>query len=311
MKNSLLSILAVIAISLCFNGAANAQDQIVPLKKETQVKIIKDLSNAYSELAKTSIPIGGDTETEWAAMQVDSLKNALNGSQLPFLRQYADIYRMNALYAYGLNYAPSMLSAIIIMDDSSLSDWVKIARLGPQYCDAITAEFIEGGYKDILALAESSTYAHASAQVYLTLINRLNGNKEYQDSELGFPINLFTQFEDICTKKIFSERDLAITHLVFEAICFFKIFCNQIGHFACTQNDVSYLKNEILEYANYIDAVASPIFQAAASTAPVSFNMTDKEFETFMLTCTAIKVDMLQHLTQQFQIIIANEQQQQ
>lgn len=308
MKKCLLSAIVALSVFLFFGDIIKAGDHIPKLSLETQRSIVNDLSNAYNKLARASIPIGGDTETEWAANQVDSLCTAVTTSDRPFIQQMTDIYMMNSLFAYGLNYAPSCYSIYFAMDDERFGELLKLARLGSIYGEAIVNDIKSSGYQDVISLNELSANAYVCTQFYLTMMSKLNEVEDFSDPDLCFPFTLFNQLIDIQQRGIFSERDLWVTFFVFDAINFYKVYAAYLNAYLITQEDAEYVLSISMPYAYYIDNAAGPIFTAAESTEPVSLGMSDQWFEDFMLKSTAIKVDMLNQLTKQFETLVSFQQ---
>ena len=299
-----MSVIATLSVFLLFCDTVKADETFPKLSKETQRSIVNDLSNAYNKLARTSVPIGGDTETEWAANQVDSLCTAVTASDRPFLQQMTDIYLMNSMFAYGMNYAPSCYATYFAMDDESFGEFLKFARMGVIYGEAIGNDMKSSEYQDVVTLNELSANAYVCTQFYLTMMGKLNEVKDFCDADLGFPLTLYNHLQDIKQRGIFSDRDLWATFFVFDAINFYKVYIAYLNAFLITQEDAEYVLSISMPYANYIDEVAGPILTAAESTEPVSIGMSDQLFEEFMLKSTAIKVDMLNQLTKQFETIV-------
>ncbi|MBE6337026.1 MAG: hypothetical protein E7066_10205, partial [Lentimicrobiaceae bacterium] len=101
-------LIALAIISLVSPSCSSyAEDSFPLIKKENQQAIINSLSHSLCEMAQASIPIGGDTETSWAASEVQKLHQEVTTKKRPFLQQMSAIYEMTGYFSYGMNYAIS------------------------------------------------------------------------------------------------------------------------------------------------------------------------------------------------------------
>lgn len=88
-------LLATIVLALSSSCCSSyAEDSFPLIKKENQQAIINSLSHSLCEMAQASIPIGGYTETSWAASEVQKLHQEVTTKKRPFLQQMSAIYEM-------------------------------------------------------------------------------------------------------------------------------------------------------------------------------------------------------------------------
>lgn len=85
-------------------------------KKENEIsdsdwhnEVIVPYAEAFNEIAKVSPIIGGDTETEWAASQIDSLYHVIKSKPISITEKFANIAKMQSYMAYGISYFLSVV----------------------------------------------------------------------------------------------------------------------------------------------------------------------------------------------------------
>ena len=64
------------------------------------------LLDAYNKVGKASVKFGADTESEWAAGQIDSICNALKAKDFSFNEYMTCISLIRSLIAYSISYVP-------------------------------------------------------------------------------------------------------------------------------------------------------------------------------------------------------------
>jgi len=91
-----LVIISIVSSSCC---SSCAEESFPLIKKENQQAIINSLSHSLCEMAQASIPIGGDTETSWAASEVQKLHQEVTTKKRRFLQQMSAIYEMTGYFS--------------------------------------------------------------------------------------------------------------------------------------------------------------------------------------------------------------------
>lgn len=265
----------------------NVQNQFPMLSLSSQKSIVNDLSKALNDLAEASIPFGGDTETIWAVSQVDSLNNVITSTDRPFLEQMTSIYEMTGLISYGLNYQPSVYGLYVCPDEANH------AFHSMSVCDSLVNNVAKTGFKDIMAVADLSGHAYYYTQLYLLMVSRLNGDDEYNDADVGRPLYNLGLMRYLKEMDTFSDDELIKMHFIIDAVSFFKAYCDLTNAFCPSEEQWRANGEKIYEIALYFDEMSAPVM----SGTPDKLEMTDEEFEAFMLKTTAYKVSMLQMLT--------------
>lgn len=197
-------------------------------------------------LAEASIPIGGDTETSWAASVVDSLHNVITKQDLPFLEKMTRIYEMNGLFAYGMNYAISIYGLYVCPEEAGF------AYHSMPVCDSLVNKAASSGYNDIMEIADLSAHTYFYNQFYLTILNKLNQNDDFNDRDLGFPLQALGMLRDVKSRGKYSDSDLIKMFFALDAVSFFKTFCPLTVNFAYTEEQYNLNRTKIVEYATYI-----------------------------------------------------------
>ena len=300
--NRIRLFLGIILCSLFFvQYVTNAQTSFTLLSEKTQEAIITDLSIAINNLAQASKPVGGDDETYWAASMVDSLYKVVTVQNKPFLEQIATIHHMNSYFAYGMNYFSSVVGMYSCPEEAGY------ARYSVQVCDSLANNAKVAGYKDIMAVADLSAYSYFYTQLYVTMLHKINGHKDFKDRDLGYTLQNLGLLRYVNEKGVFTEEELTKIYFAFDAVCFYKSY---YGYLMSLTYDDTQRKNtheKLIEYAYYIDEVSGPFFEAVYADEYQPLKMTNDEFEAFMLKATEIKVDIMRLLTEQFQLIAEDQ----
>ena len=300
--NRIRLFLGIILCSLFFvQYVTNAQTSFTLLSEKTQEAIITDLSIAINNLAQASKPVGGDDETYWAASMVDSLYKVVTVQNKPFLEQIATIHHMNSYFAYGMNYFSSVVGMYSCPEEAGY------ARYSVQVCDSLANNARVTGYKDIMAVADLSAYSYFYTQLYVTMLHKINGHKDFEDRDLGYPLQNLGLLRYVNEKGAFTEEELTKIYFAFDAVCFYKSYYGYLMSLTYDDTQRKKTHEKLIEYAYYIDEVSGPFFEAVYADEYQPLKMTNDEFEVFMLKAAEIKVDIMRLLTEQFQLI-AKEQ---
>ena len=301
MKKTILLLGVVLSTLMSVQCASNAQNAFPLLTQKAQKTIITDLSTALNDMAQASRPVGGDSETYWAASVVDSLHKVVTGKDRPFLEQIATIHHMNSYFAYGMNYFSSVIGLYSCPEEAGY------ARHSVPVCDSLANNVKATEYKDVMALADLSGHSYFYTQLYVTMLHRINGHEDFKDRDLGFPLQNLGLLRYANDRSVFTEEELAKMYFVFDAVCFYKSYYGYLMSLTYDDNQRKASHEKLIEYAYYIDDVSGPFFEAAYADEYKPLKMTNDEFEAFMLKMTGIKVDIMKRLTDQF-LLIAREQ---
>ena len=299
MKKTLLFISVIIGIFLCSNCRPKVEKKntFPLLTEQTQRTIINDLSGAIRELSEASIPIGGDAETVWASSMVDSLHKVVTTMDHPFLQQMTTNFQMNNLFAYGMNYFVSILGLYVCPEEAGY------ALNAVPICDSLANNVAMSNYEDIVALAEMSGYSYYHTQLFRTIANKVERNDEFRDIDYGFPLKTIRTIELAKMVDRFTQEELQKIYFVLETVCFYKTYCGLICDFATSAEQLEATKETVIEYALYFDEISQPIYDVIYSGGSKDKILTNAEFEEFMIKATAIKVDMMKMLTEEFNIV--------
>ena len=304
MKKTILLLGVLLCALMSVQCASNAQNAFPILTQKAQKAIITDLSSALNDMAQASIPVGGDDETYWAASVVDSLYKLVTGKDRPFLEQVATLHHMNSYFAYGMNYFSSVIGLYSCPEEAGY------ARHSVPVCDSLANNAKAVEYKDILAIADLSGHSYFYTQLYVTMLHRINGHDDFKDRDLGFPLQNLGLLRYANERAVFTEEELTKMYFVFDAVCFYKSYYGYLMSLTYDDNQREATHEKLIEYAYYIDDVSGPFFEAAYADEYKPLQMTNDEFEAFMLKMTEVKVDMMRRLTEQF-VLIAKEQENQ
>ena len=301
MKRTLLARLIIVCAFVYINHNVMANNDFPLLKESSQSEVVDQLGAAIREMAMASRPVGGDSETYWAASVVDSLHKTLSPSGRSFMQNMATIHHMNSYFAYGMNYFSSVIGLYSCPEEAGY------ARYSVSVCDSLANNAKNSSYEDILAIADLGAYSYYYTQLYVTMLHKINGHSDYKDNDLGFSLRALSLLRYAKASNIFSDAEIVKIYFVLDAVSFYKSFCGYL--LSLTYDDVkrTLLREKLIEYAYYIDEISSPIFQAIYSENDKLLTMTDQQFEVFMIKMAGIKVDMMSRLTAEFISISENQ----
>ena len=293
MKGKILKILLIVCLLIFTNSNIIADNKFPLLKEETQKEIINQLGAAIREMAIASRPVGGDSETYWAASVVDSLQKTLSHSGRSFMENMTTIHHMNSYFAYGMNYFSSVIGLYSCPKEAGY------ARYSVSVCDSLANNAKISSYEDVLAIADLGAYSYYYTQLYVTMLHKINGHSDFVDNDLGFSLRALSLLKHAKSADIFTENDVVKIYFVLDAVSFYKTYC---GYLLSLTYDIKrkLLREKLIEYAYYIDEISSPVFDAIYSGKTESLKMTDQTFEEFMIKMSGIKVDMMARLTSEF-----------
>ena len=298
-------LLATIVLALSsFCCSSYAEDSFPLIKKGNQQAIINSLSHSLCEMAQASIPIGGDTETSWAVSEVQKLHQEVTTKKRPFIQHMSAIYEMAGYFSYGMNYAISNFGLYYCPTEANH------ALHSMQVCDSLVANVRKSGYKDIMAVADLAGHSYYYTQLYLFILNKVNGNEEYKDRDLGYPLQNLGLLRHVYENQLFGENDFLKAYFILDAVCFFKTFCPLSSWFSPSEEKYNQNRSKIIEYATYLDKVSTPVFDAIYAGEKTTLTMTDEEFEKFMLQSVEMKVDIMNMITEGMIQIAVKEQSQ-
>lgn len=295
-------LIALAIISLVSPSCSSyAEDSFPLIKKENQQTIINSLSHSLCEMAQASIPIGGDTETAWAASEVQKLHQEVITKKRPFLQQMSAIYEMTGYFSYGMNYAISNFGLYSCPTEANH------ALHSMQVCDSLAANVRKSGCKDMMAIADLACHSYYYTQLYLFILNKINGNEEYKDRDFRYPLQNLGLLRHVYEKQLFGENDFLKAYFVLDAVCFFKTFCSLSSWFSPSEEKYDENRVKIIEYATSLDKVSTPVFEAIYAGEKTALAMTDEEFENFMLQSAEMKVGIMKMITEGMIQIAAKE----
>lgn len=232
---------------LAYNGDFH-NDIIVP-----QVK-------AWKELAKVMYPrVCDDTETEWAAFQVDSLANViLKNPLLSKGEQLARLYEIENTACYGMAYFSAVIGSYTNPDASQ--EALSIIQRSFEAMDTLKANHYKDA--DLLMLYEQSVYFNYCA--FLILGTR------YEEGEPQFVTNNIemNEFNFACLSHLFKnmeDKTLATRYSsIINNTSFFMTFCPLTFWLAGSAFQEEYM-NEYMEIGGWFDKKAAPVISAIRS----------------------------------------------
>ena len=157
-------------------------------------------------------------------------------------------------------------------------------------------------------MADLACHSYYYTQLYLFILNKINGNEEYKDRDLGYPLQNLGLLRHIYEKQLFGENDFLKAYFVLDAVCFFKTFSSLSSWFSPSEEKYDENRVKIIEYATSLDKVSTPVFEAIYAGEKTALAMTDEEFEKFMLQSAEMKVGIMKMITEGMIQVAVKEQ---
>ena len=243
-------------------------------------------------MTQASIPIGGDTETYWAAEEVEKLHDKTIKANRPFLQDITTIYQMQGLFAYGMNYVISNYGM------SVCPELAKDAFYSVSVCDSLIDNVVQSRYSDIMAIADLSSRTYYHTQLHLSILNKLNQYDDNSDVDLEFSLQVFDMLQNAKSENKFNDKELLKAYFILDSVCFYKAFIPLVAWFAPTEEKYNEYGVQIMKYASYFDKVSTPVYETILSEVREGLNMNDEEFEEFMIESTEAKVGIMEMITE-------------
>lgn len=292
MNRTYTFLLFAIAMILTGSCKSKSSDSFPLLNNETQKSIIERLSKALNIMTQASIPIGGDTETYWAAEEVEKLHDKTIKANRPFLQDITTIYQMQGLFAYGMNYVISNYGM------SVCPELAKDAFYSVSVCDSLIDNVVQSRYSDIMAIADLSSRTYYQTQLHLSILNKLNQYDDNSDDDLEFSLQVFDMLQNAKSENKFNDKELLKAYFILDSVCFYKAFIPLVAWFAPTEEKYNEYGVQIMKYASYFDKVSTPVYETILSEVGKGLNMNDEEFEEFMIESTEAKVGIMEMITE-------------
>ena len=257
-------VLLVIGIVAC-NGTARSSnylamgtdDSFLEYNGDFHKDIIVPQIKAWEEVAKMMYPrVCDDTETEWAAIKIDSLANELlNNTSLPKGEQLARLYEIENIACYGMSYFSAVIGSYSNPDASQ--DALSILQRSYEANDSLR----DNEYKnaDLLTLYEQSVYFNYCAFMIL--------GTQYNEGEPQFVTNNIemNEYNFACVSYLFKNMEDKIKAYRYATIInntsFFMTFCPLAFWLAGSEFQEENM-NEYMEIGGWFDKKAAPVISA-------------------------------------------------
>ena len=132
---------------------------------------------------------------------------------------------------------------------------------------------------------------------------KLNDVEEYNAADVGRPLYNLAMLRFLKDMDFYSDNEIIKMYFLLDVVSFFKTYCDLTTLFCPNEEQWKANGEEIIEIATYFDKMAAPVMNIIGSETPQKLEMTDEEFEVFMLKSTEYKVSMLQMITKGMKVI--------
>lgn len=248
--------------------------------------VIMPYAEAFNEVAKVSPIIGGDTETDWAASQIDSIYQELKSNKMSLLEKSANIHKMQSYMAYGISY---FLSVAGSYQEPNAANAVHDICYNT---DSLFNELQKAQYKNYEDINFLSWISLCYYNTYFQLYNAVMGEVYNPQRHMASMVNILKE-EAILYESLDDKGHAYRLFKIIEQSAFFMTMCPLIQslqfkeHYYQTQDSIN-------SYAHWFDAHTQPIEIKIRENkiADIQY-ISDAEFYDFMVEATKRKVDML------------------
>lgn len=177
---------SIIVLTSCHSKVANTEQSasqengdFLAYNGDFHKEIVAPQVKAWQEVAKVMYPrVCDDTETEWAAQQVDSLATALLGNHnIPNGEQLDRLYEIENMVCYGMSYFSAVIGTYSNPEEAS--EALSLMQRSYAFSDTLKID----GYKNAQLLNDFEQ------SVYFNFGNFMILGTQYRDGEPQFVTN--------------------------------------------------------------------------------------------------------------------------
>lgn len=255
---------------------------------------VSTLIVALDSLASVSIPIGGDTETQWAADTVHSMAGeALRDNENPN-KQLARAHVMQSYIAYGINCFVGILCSY---HKPEMAGWALQGAL-PE-TEQLYAALDSTNYANEKRMFDLSMSSLINLAMYLRMDEVVHSTNDYPSAY--YP----TWAEGICDSlyNTMSDKHEAMKLCrQMESTAFFMAYSCLINRFTSSKQEHDANMETIIPIATYFDSHTQPIHTALFEGASFP-TMSETEYKEFLDKSLEYRIAMIRLLTKQWILV--------
>lgn len=269
-------------------GTSGSDDNFLAFNGNFHEEIIKPEVNAWQKVARVMYPrVCDDTETQWAASQVDSLGTALlkhptmsNGEQL------AKLYEIQNMIAYGMSYFVSVIGTY------TNPEAAENARMIMHHSYASIDSLKSSGFDNARLLTVFEQSAYANFGIFMEL------GTQYADGEPSFVANNqeMNMMNAAKTNALFKNLKNEIQAFRYSTIVnnttFFMTYCPLA--FWLAGNDFQHAhQDEYIKMGAWFDEQASIVNNAINNNITSLPQLSSEEFSNLARQASAYRVRLI------------------
>lgn len=252
---------------------------------------VVSLAAAMDSLARVSVSIGGDTETQWAADTVHFMhKDMLLDKNNP-AKQMARTHVMQSYIAYGINY---FIGTICLYHDPDLAGWTLNGAI-PE-TNRLYAELDSLNFADEKKMLDLSMTSLQNMSMYLLMDGAINRSDRYRSA--GYPLWAADMCDSLYNTMSDKHEAIKLCHQL-ESTAFFMVYSCMINRFTSSKEEHDANMEITVPIATYFDRHSKPIHVALSGNVPLP-KLSESEYQEFLQTSLEYRVKMIELLTKQW-----------
>lgn len=275
----------IIFLTSCHSKAANTEQSasqengdFLAYNGDFHKEIIAPQVKAWQEVAKVMYPrVCDDTETEWAAQQVDSLATALlDNHNIPYGEQLARLYEIENMVCYGMSYFSAVIGTYSNPEEAS--EALSLMQRSYAFSDTLKID----GYKNAQLLNDFEQ------SVYFNFGNFMILGTQYHDGEPQFVTNNINMNEynfaaDYYLFQQLKDDTQAFRYCTYiNNTSFFMTLCPLAFWFAGEEFQQAN-QEEYIKIGGWYDEQAAPVLSALHSNKVDKLKpISDEEYSVFL-----------------------------
>lgn len=253
--------------------------------------MFKSYADALNEYAKVIPIVGMDTESAWAANEVQAMRDSISTGSMSMRESLAIIYRMQTMASYGLNYALSVFAMPTAEGENAAYAFHSASVFNEHY----SIERSNGFQRDS-ALCSLGDKSFFYTQIYAKLYNELHGVNAFSTIDFGCSLQ-FGALVSYLLDEGLESSDVMKVHTIIDGYSFFQSYVPLVRGFCMDEEVDSVQRPIIIKAANFFDGQMDKLFRKCAKSNDSIHAYLEKNFDSYVSKSLDYRLKILGFLT--------------
>lgn len=253
--------------------------------------MVMSYADALNEYAKVIPIVGMDTESAWAANEVQAMRDSISTGSMSMRESLAMIYRMQTMASYGLNYALSVFAMPTAEGENAAYAFHSASVFNEHY----SIERSNGFQRDS-ALCSLGDKSFFYTQIYANLYNELHGVNAFSTIDFGCSLQ-FGALVSYLLDEGLESSDVMKVHTIIDGYSFFQSYVPLVRGFCMDEEVDSVQRPIIIKAANFFDGQMDKLFRKCAKSNDSIHAYLEKNFDSYVSKSLDYRLKILGFLT--------------